>query len=51
MFTTTPLWLIALVFAVAAPWLVRALVFFLDARARKRTQDLLARIDQDRAVT
>jgi hypothetical protein len=38
---TVPLWLVALVVAVAAPWGVAALQAVLERRLRRRTADVL----------
>jgi len=42
-----PLWLVALVLAVAAPWVVRALQAFLERRLRRRTAAFLRSLPLD----
>jgi hypothetical protein len=40
----SPIWFVALLLAVGAPWFVRVLADGLELRARRRTQALVARV-------
>jgi hypothetical protein len=43
MMLSSPVWIVALVLAAAAPWFVRAFADLLELRVRKRTEALIAR--------